>query len=111
MLYIDALKIRMATAMQNMMIYVTGAQKRELQKRARQRGTSVASEVRSAIDTHLAGVSAEELALLDAATRSAERDIQEMIGRLDQANRKLDAILAQRSGRRGAGKRKRKAVA
>ncbi|MBI2752838.1 MAG: hypothetical protein HYX46_04890 [Betaproteobacteria bacterium] len=101
----------MATAMQNMMIYVTGTQKRELRKRARQRGTSVATEVRSAIDTHLAGVSADELALLDAATRRAERDIQEMIGRLDQTNRRLDAVLAERAGRHGPGTRRRKPVA
>ena len=101
----------MATAMQNMMIYVTGTQKRELRKRARQRGTSVATEVRSAIDTHLAGVSAEELVLLDAATRRAERDIREMIERLDRTNRKLDAVLAERGRRRGPGTKRRKPVA
>lgn len=90
----------MATAMQNMMIYVTATQKRELRRRARQRGTSVATEVRSAIDTHLAGVGADELALLDAATRRAEADIREMVGRLERANRKIDAVLAARTGRR-----------
>ena len=90
----------MTTAMQNMMIYVTGTQKRALQRRARQRGTSVATEVRSAIDTHLAGVSAGELALLDAATRGAESDIWEMIARLERANSKVDAILAARPERR-----------
>ncbi|MGH8676042.1 MAG: hypothetical protein ACREVG_17270 [Burkholderiales bacterium] len=90
----------MATAMQNMMIYVTDTQKRALQRRARQRGTSVAKEVRSAIDTHLAGVNADELALLDAATRRAENDIREMVARLDRTNRKVDAILAARPERR-----------
>lgn len=89
----------MATAMQNMMIYVTDTQKRALQKRARQRGTSVATEVRSAIDLHLSGVSADELALLDAATRRAESDIREMVVRLERANRRVDAALA---GRRKA---------
>jgi len=89
-----------ATAMQNMMIYVTDSQKRELQKRARQRGTSVATEVRSAIDTHLAGVTSDELALLDAATRRAESDIRDMIERLERANRKVDAILGARTKRR-----------
>ena len=92
----------MASAMQNMMIYVTGAQKRQLQKRARARGTSVAAEVRSAIDTHLAGVDANELVLLDAATRQAERDIREMVERLERANRKLDAVLAERERRASA---------
>lgn len=86
----------MATAMQNMMIYVTDSQKRQLRKQAKTRGTSVATEVRSAIDTHLSGVSSDELALLDAATRQAERDIQEMVERLERANEKLDAVLAAR---------------
>lgn len=86
----------MATAMQKMMIYVTDTQKRALQKRARQRGTSVATEVRSAIDLHLSGVSADELALLDAATRRAENDIREMVVRLERANRRVDAALAAR---------------
>lgn len=86
----------MATAMQNMMIYVTDSQKRQLRRQAKTRGTSVATEVRSAIDTHLSGVSADELALLDAATRQAERDIQEMVARLERANKKLDAVLAGR---------------
>lgn len=96
----------MATAMQNMMIYVTGAQKKRLQQRARARGTSVANEVRSAIDTHLAGVGADELALLDAATRQAENDIRGMVARLERANRKLDAIFAER-GKQAPGRVKR----
>lgn len=86
----------MATAMQNMMIYVTDSQKRQLRKQAETRGTSVANEVRSAIDTHLSGVNSSELALLDAAARQAERDIEEMVERLDRTNKKLDAVLAER---------------
>ncbi len=89
----------MAVAMQQMLVYVTDAQKRALQRRARKRGTSVATEVRSAIDTHLSGVSADELALLDAATRRAEADIGDMVRRLERANRKVDEILAVRAGR------------
>ena len=86
----------MVTAMQNMMIYVTDTQKRQLRKQAKTRGTSVATEVRSAIDIHLSGVNIDDLALLDAATRQAERDIQEMVERLERANKKLDAVLAGR---------------
>ena len=86
----------MATAMQNMMIYVTDTQKRQLRKQAKTHGTSVATEVRSAIDLHLSGVNVDDLALLDAATRQAERDIQEMVERLERANKKLDAVLAER---------------
>ena len=86
----------MATAMQNMMIYVTDTQRRQLRKQAKTRGTSVATEVRSAIDIHLSGVNVDDLALLDAATRQAERDIQEMVERLERANKMLDAVLAER---------------
>ena len=86
----------MATAMQNMMIYVTDTQKRRLREQAKTRGTSVATEVRGAIDVHLSGVNIDDLVLLDAATRQAERDIQEMIGRLERTNKKLDAVLAAR---------------
>jgi len=99
----------MATAMQNMMIYVTDSQKRQLRKQAKTRGTSVATEVRSAIDTHLSGVSTDELALLDAATQQAERDIREMVERLERANRKLDAVLAGR-GRPPVARSKRNRV-
>ena len=56
----------------------------------------MAAEMRSAIDIHLSGVNVDDLALLDAATRQAERDIQEMAERLERANKKLDAVLAER---------------
>lgn len=101
----------MATAMQNMMIYVTDAQKRQLRKWAKDRGTSVATEVRSAIDTHLSGVSADELGLLDAATRQAERDIREMVERLERTNRKLDAVLSARDRRPAVRNRRGKGAA
>lgn len=101
----------MATAMQNMMIYVTEAQKRQLRKRAKERGTSVATEVRTAIDIHLSGVSADEIALLDAATQQAERDIRDMVMRLERANKKLDAVLAERGRRRAARAKREKVLA
>lgn len=101
----------MATAMQNMMIYVTDTQRRQLRKRAKTRGTSVATEVRSAIDIHLSGVNVDDLALLDAATRQAERDIQEMVERLERANKKLDAVLAERGTGSAARNRREKGAA
>ena len=67
-----------------------------MRKQAKTRGTSVATEVRSAIDLHLSGVNVDDLVLLDAAARQAERDIQEMVERLERANKKLDAVLAGR---------------
>ena len=86
----------MGTAMQNMMIYVTSNQKRALQRRAKEKGGSVAAEVRQAIDAYLVGVTPEQLELLDGATKQAQKDIRFMTERLDQTNRKLDAIFAER---------------
>jgi hypothetical protein len=79
-----------------MVIHVTADQKRKLQKRARLNRTSVATEILHAIDTHLAGVSDEGFALIDAATRQAERDIRAMIDRLERTNRRIDAIFTER---------------
>jgi predicted DNA-binding protein len=76
-------------------IYLEREQKKRLQARAKANGTKVAEEVRRAIDAYLAGVSAEELKLLDIGTRRAERHLAEMAGELDRVNAKLDAAFAQ----------------
>ncbi|MGH8534428.1 MAG: hypothetical protein ACREV1_17360 [Gammaproteobacteria bacterium] len=84
----------MAT-MQSMMIYVAPEQRKALQKRAKEQGTKVAEEIRHAIDAYLAGLSKEELALLDAAAREAARHIQAMTERLEGTNKRLDAVFAE----------------
>jgi hypothetical protein len=66
-------------AMQSTMVYLTQEQKSGLARRARQRRTKVAAEIRAAIDAYLAGVTPQELELLDAATRRAQQDIAEML--------------------------------
>ena len=76
-------------------IYLEREQKKRLQARAKANGTKVAEEVRRAIDAYLAGVSPEELKLLDIGTRRAERHLAEMAGELDRVNAKLDAAFAQ----------------
>ena len=76
-------------------IYLEREQKKRLQARAKANGTKVAEEVRRAIDAYLAGVSSEELKLLDIGTRRAERHLAEMAGELDRVNAKLDAAFAQ----------------
>ncbi len=86
----------MTTAMIQMMVYLTAAQKKALQKKARARSASVAAEVRNAVDAYLAGVLPQELQLLDAATKQAQADIEAMRARLDHANRQVDDILRQR---------------
>ena len=76
-------------------VYLEREQKKRLQARAKANGTKVAEEVRRAIDAYLAGVSSEELKLLDIGTRRAEKHLAEMAGELDRVNAKLDAAFAQ----------------
>ena len=70
--------------MQSTMVYLTSDQKEGLAKRARQRNTKVAAEIRSAIDAYLAGVTPQELELLDMATRRAKEDIDAMLRTADE---------------------------
>ncbi len=72
-------------------VYLERGQKKALQARAKARGTKVAEEVRRAVDAYLAGVSPEDLALLDAGTRRAGRHLSEMVAELDRVNARLDA--------------------
>jgi len=71
-------------------IYLEAAQKTALQKRAKANGTKVAEEVRNAVDAYLAGISPEELMLLDAATQEAKKHLDAMVGELDRINAKFD---------------------
>jgi predicted DNA-binding protein len=83
------------SSLQLTQIYLEREQKKRLQARAKANGTKVAEEVRRAIDAYLAGVSPEELKLLDIGTRRAEKHLAEMAGELDRVNAKLDAAFAQ----------------
>jgi hypothetical protein len=74
-------------------VYLEPRQKAALQKRAKAKGTKVAEEIRKAVDAYLAGVTAEELELLDAATRTAKVQLEEMAAELDGVNRRVDAAL------------------
>jgi hypothetical protein len=74
-------------------VYLEPRQKAALQKRARARGGKLAEEVRNAVDAYLAGVTAEELELLDAATREAKRHLDEMAAELGRINQRVDAAL------------------
>ena len=69
-------------------VYLEPRQKAALQKRAKAKGTKVAEEIRKAIDAYLAGVTAEELELLDAATRAAKLQlVQEAHGEASGVSR------------------------
>jgi len=85
----------MATTLRLTQVYLEREQKKRLQARAKANGTKVAEEVRRAIDAYLAGISADELNLLDIGTRRAERHLTEMSDELDRVNAKLDAAFRQ----------------
>jgi len=91
-------------------IYLEPAQKKALQARAKSRGTKVAEEVRRAVDAYLAGVTPEELDLLDQGTRTAHQHLTEMANDLDRVNAKLYAPFAELD-RRHKTSRRRKAAA
>jgi len=76
-------------------VYLAPKQKKALQRRARAKGTKLAEEVRNAVDAYLAGVTAEELALLDAATLEAKRQLDNMAGDLKRLNDRVDRALAE----------------
>ena len=65
-------------------IYLARDQKKALQAKARANGTKVAEEVRRAVDAYLSGISPEDLVLLDAGTRKAQRNFAEMAADLDR---------------------------
>ena len=76
-------------------IYLAQDQKKALRAKAKANGTKVAEEVRRAVDAYLAGISAEDLQLLDAGTRKAERNLTEMTADLDRLNAALDAAFVE----------------
>jgi plasmid stability protein len=88
------------TRMELTQVYLEPGQKKALQAKARAHGTKVAEEVRRAVDAYLAGISPDQLDLLDAATRTAERQLKEMVQELDLINERLDRAFAQLSPRR-----------
>jgi uncharacterized membrane protein len=81
-------------------------QKIALKQRAMANGTNVAEELRIAVDAYLSGVTPQELALLDAASRNAEKTIGEMNAMLEATNRRADEVFAELEHMRGAALRK-----
>lgn len=73
-------------------VYLDAPQKAALQERARKKGTKMAEEIRNAVDVYLAGITQEELELLDSASRRAAVDLQAMSEVLDASNARLDAV-------------------
>ncbi len=65
-------------------LYLNPSQKTALRRRAVARGTTVAQEVRQAVDAYLHGIVPDDLKLLDEATRQAEADLRAMAAVLDR---------------------------
>lgn len=77
-------------------------QKQALKDRAAANGTSVAEEIRNAVDAYLGGVTQDDLKLLDAATRQAQGAIAEMNQMLAATNRRADQVFAELERLRGS---------
>jgi hypothetical protein len=71
-------------------VYLENEQKKALSRKAKSNGTNLSVEVRQAVDAYLAGVSVDELKLLDAATSQAKSDIDEMNAILDNAQKRAE---------------------
>jgi Ribbon-helix-helix protein, copG family len=71
-------------------VYLESEQKKALARKAKSNGTNLSVEVRQAVDAYLAGVSVDELKLLDAATKQAKTDIDAMNAILDGAQKRAD---------------------
>jgi hypothetical protein len=86
----------MSETMQATQIHFKPAQKKALQARARANKTNVAEEVRRAVDAYLAGLTSDELALLDQATKQAETMLAQMSQTLEDTNTHLRGVFAAR---------------
>jgi len=79
------------------LVYLEPMQKKALQQRSAKSGTSVAEEIRSAVDIYLHGeVTADGLKALDIASQRAEASIKRMITQLKNINKRVDGFLLQR---------------
>lgn len=85
-------------------IHLKPEQKKALQVRARTNNTNVAEEVRRAIDAYLDGISQNELAMLDEATKSSAAMLAEMNKTLKDTNEYVQAVFEERDRIRAARK-------
>jgi len=83
------------------LVYLEPTQKKALQQRSAKSGTSVAEEIRSAVDIYLHGeVTEEELKALDIASQRAEISIKRMAAMLKDVNKRIDTVLSQREAQK-----------
>jgi hypothetical protein len=70
------------------------AQKEALSEKAKAHGTTLSVESRKAVDAYLADVPADELMLIDEASRKAAREVEEMNAVLDAGYVRSEAFFA-----------------
>lgn len=76
-------------------VYLDPQQKKALAARGKERGRKPSEAFREAVDAYVAGATIEDLNLLDAATRHAESEIDEMIRVLDAGKKRADKFFAE----------------
>jgi hypothetical protein len=82
--------------MQATQIHFKPSQKIALRERARTNKTNVAEEVRRAVDAYIAGVTPDEVELLDQATRHAKELLVQMTQTLEMTNAHLRSVFEER---------------
>jgi hypothetical protein len=75
-------------------VYLEPLQKQALSHRARSLKRKPSEAIREAIDAYVAGVSLDDLKLLQIATAKAEEDLTAMVEVLDAAQTRADAFFA-----------------
>ncbi len=76
-------------------VYLEPSQKISLAARAKEMGRKPSEAIRDAIDAFVAGVTVEDLKLLDVATRKAEKDLKEMVATLDAGQKRATKFFAE----------------
>jgi hypothetical protein len=71
-------------------VYLGSEQKKAIARKAKANRTNMSVEIRRAVDAYLAGMSAEELRMVDEATRRTKRDIDDMNKVLDGGLKRAD---------------------
>jgi hypothetical protein len=84
-------------------VYLEQGQKKAIGRKAKENGTNLSVEIRRAVDTYLAGLGAEELRLLDAATRQAKIEIDQMNAVLDAGQARARRFFTQIEKLKAAG--------
>jgi hypothetical protein len=75
-------------------VYLDPVQKKSLAAHAKEIGRKPSEAIRDAIDAYVAGVTVDDLKLLDIATKKAEKDLKEMVILLDAGQKRATKFFA-----------------